>query len=131
MNIETFDHLLQAARAQPRSQRLLFVFAAAEPPDQPTPAQQAAFEAGQGGALVPVMCVDKAPADLQNFDALVAEASTFGGAWQIVFAAAIDGRDSAAAQAPLAGMEAAIRAGRVQSYLPFDRNGRAVQLLAG
>lgn len=131
MNIETFDDLLRAAHAQPRPQRLLFVFAAAVPPDDPTPAQQAAFEAGQGGALAPVMCVDKAPADLKDFDALVAEAGAFGGAWQIVFAAAIDGRDSAAAQAPLAGMEAAIRAGRVQAYLPFGRDGRAVELQAG
>lgn len=50
MDISSFDDLLHAARAQPEPQRLLFVFAAAELPDDATPAQRARFAAGQGGA---------------------------------------------------------------------------------
>ena len=46
-----FRQLLQAAAAQPDPQRLLFVFAAAELPDDPTPAQRERFAAGEGGAL--------------------------------------------------------------------------------
>ena len=37
---------------------------AVELPDDATPAQRARFEAGQGGALVPLMCVDKTPQEL-------------------------------------------------------------------
>ena len=53
MNVEisNFDDLLRAARAQPQPQRLLFVFAGAELPDDSTPEQRAAFESGEGGAL--------------------------------------------------------------------------------
>ncbi len=61
MTISSFDDLLQAARAQPEPQRLLFVFAGVELPDDPTANQRQRFEAGQGGALVPLMCVDKRP----------------------------------------------------------------------
>ena len=77
MDISSFDDLLQAARMQPEPQRLLFVFAAVELPDDATPAQRARFEAGQGGALVPLMCVDKTPQELASFDVLVAEARQF------------------------------------------------------
>ena len=48
MNIASFDDLLRAARAQPEPQRLLFVFADAELPDDSTPEQRARFEAGRG-----------------------------------------------------------------------------------
>ena len=49
MNITHFDDLLAAARAQPEPQRLLLVFAGAEPGSEPTPAQRLAFEQGHGG----------------------------------------------------------------------------------
>ena len=94
MDISSFDDLLHAARAQPEPQRLLFVFAAAELPDDATPAQRARFAAGQGGALVPLMCVDKTPQELPSFSALVEEARQFtapGHDWALVFAAALSG----------------------------------------
>jgi hypothetical protein len=71
MNITNFDDLLQAAAMQHEPQRLLFVFAGKELPDDATLAQRVRFEAGQGGALVPLMCVDKAPQELASFAALV------------------------------------------------------------
>jgi hypothetical protein len=61
VDISSFDDLLCAARAQPEPQRLLFVFADAVLPDDSSPEQRARFEAGQGGALVPLMFVDKTP----------------------------------------------------------------------
>src|SRR3569833_112375 len=88
-----FQQLLQAAAAQPEPQRLLFVFAGAELPDHPTPAQRERFTAGRGGALAPQMCVDKAPGDLADFDALVAESRLAGPPWQVVFAAALSGAE--------------------------------------
>ena len=133
MDISTFDDLLAAARAQPQPQRLLFVFAGVELPDDATPAQRAAFEQGQGGALVPQMCVDKSPDELASFDQLKQEASGFGKPWGMVFAAAMSGAagkapTSADADAPLEKMVEAIRQGQIQAYIPFDPQGRAVRL---
>ena len=133
MTIQTFDHLLAAARAQPTPQRLLLVFAAAELDDDATPAQRAAFEAGHGGALAPSMCVDKSPAEIADFAALCDEARSAGAQWAIVFAAALsadgdDALDSAAAAAPLQRMVEDIRRGAVASVLAFNTHGDAVQL---
>ena len=91
MNIENFNDLLQAARTQTVAQRLLFVFVGVELPDDATPDQRADFEAGHGGALVPLMCVDKTPNELVSFDTLVQEASQFEKPWTLVFAAAMSG----------------------------------------
>jgi hypothetical protein len=70
MSIETFDDLLQAAKLQQQPQRLLMVFANAELPPDANAAQRAAFDAGDGGALVPHMCVDKLPQEIASFAAL-------------------------------------------------------------
>ncbi|MDT4838311.1 hypothetical protein FQZ97_720670 [compost metagenome] len=133
MNIASFDDLLSAARAQPLPQRLLFVFAGIELPDDATPEERAAFEQGQGGALVPQMCVDKGPDELASFDQLKQEAAGFGQPWGMVFAAAMSGAPgkaltSADADEPLQKMVEAIRQGRIQAYIPFDPQGRPVQI---
>ena len=132
-NILSFEDLLQAARRQPEPQRLLFVFAGAELPDDSTDAQRERFAAGEGGALVPLMCVDKAPDELTTFAALEEESRAAGPAWSIVFVAALAGRGGRAvipadADAALERMVAAIQAGSHQSYIPFDRTGRPVTL---
>lgn len=133
MNISSFDDLLQAARYQPLPQRLLFVFAAVELPDGSTPQQRADFEAGHGGALVPLMCVDKSPQELDSFDVLVQEAAQFGRPWAMVFAAALSGSPgepptTEAAEQPLERMVEAIKQGDIGNYIPFDTQGNAVQL---
>jgi len=133
MNIETFDHLLQAARSQPLPQRLLMVFATAELPDGATAAQRAEFEAGEGGALVPAACVDKSPDELSTFDALVQEAGQFALDWRVVFVAALSGctqtaPGSAEVEGALQTMVERIKQGDIGRYLPFDRQGRAIQL---
>lgn len=133
MTIEKFADLLSAARAQPLPQRLLFVFAGAELPDDASAQQRADFAAGHGGALVPLMCVDKSPHELESFDTLVAEAAQFGHSWALVFAAALSGAraqppSSADADLPLQAMVEAIRRGDLANYLPFDRQGLPVQL---
>ncbi len=136
MEIASFDDLLHAARMQPEPQRLLFVFAAAELPDDATPAQRARFEAGLGGALVPLMCVDKTPQELASFSALAQEAQQFtapGHDWAMVFAAALPGTlnqapTSADAQAPLQRMVDAIKGGAHGGYISFNRQGQPVRL---
>ena len=135
MDISSFDDLLHAARLQPEPQRLLFVFVGVELPDDATPAQRARFEQGQGGALVPLMCVDKTPQELASFDALVDEAHQFtapGHDWAIVFAAGLPGTVSQApsssdAEAPLQSMVDSIKAGAHGAYIPFDRQGQPVR----
>lgn len=133
MDITTFADLLSAARAQPQPQRLLFVFVGIELPDDASPAERQRFEQGQGGALVPQMCVDKTPDELASFDQLKQEASAFGQPWGMVFAAAMTGVPGRApsskdAEQPLHDMVQAIRQGRIQAYIPFDTQGQAVQL---
>lgn len=132
MTISSFDDLLRAARGQPQPQRLLFVFAGVELPDDSTPEQRERFREGQGGALVPLMCVDKRPEELTSFSELVRESSQFGLQWGIVFAAALSGQSnqaptSEAAEAPLQRMVEAIKRGDLSTFIPFDQNGQPVQ----
>ena len=131
MNITNFDDLVRVARAQSEPQRLLFVFANAEMPEDSTPEQRAGFEAGQGGALVPLMSVDKPPEELSTFAALVAESRQFAPAWDIVFVASLAGRNgraptSAEANQSLQRMIESIKAGAFGAYLPFDADGEPV-----
>ena len=132
MSITTFDDLIRAARMQPEPQRLLFVFAGAALPADASAAQRREFEAGEGGELTPLMCVDKSADELAGFDALAAEAAQAGPPWAIVFTAARSGRGGVAptsvdADAPLQRMVDAIKAGRLDGLLPFDRRGDAVR----
>lgn len=133
MNISSFDDLLHAARQQTEPQRLLFVFASADLPDDSTAAQRTRFLAGEGGALVPTMCVDKTAEELLSFSDLVQESQQFGQTWSIVFAAALSGSGglaptSEAAEKPLQQMVEAIKAGTLGTYIPFDRQGQPVML---
>ncbi len=126
MQITHFNDLLTAARQQPEPQRLLFVFAGAELPAGSTPEQAAQFEAGQGGALVPLMCVDKTAEEVVSFASLAQEARQFGPPWAMVFVAAMsDGPD---AEAPLQRMVDDIKRGALGNYIPFNTAGEAVQL---
>lgn len=133
MEIENFDDLLRAARGQPEPQRLLFVFAGAEAPEDATPEQRARIQSGQGGALVPLMSVDKVPEELGTFDALVEESRQFGQDWAIVFVAGLSGRGGKAPSSEEAGrslerMVESIRAGAFAAYLPFNRQGEPVRI---
>lgn len=134
--MQTFNDLLAAARAEPEPQRLLLVFAAAELPPDANEAERAAFERGEGGALVPNVYVDKLAEDIADFAALKAESELTGQPWQILFVAALSGRGGhppnpdEAAQ-PMRLMIEQIRSGHIARFLAVDRNGDLVQLQAG
>ncbi|HUX25190.1 MAG TPA: ribonucleotide reductase subunit alpha [Burkholderiales bacterium] len=133
MSISSFDDLLCAAREQSEPQRLLFVFAGAVLPDDSTPEQRARFDAGQGGALAPLMSVDKTPEELSTFAALVEESRQFARDWAIVFVASLPGHDgraptSAEADRPLQRMIESIEIGLFASFIPFDRQGQPILL---
>ncbi len=130
MNTPThFDQLLRAASEQPDPQQLLFVFAAAELPDDATPAQRRRFAAGGGGSLAPLMCVAKGPGELAGFDAFVAESRDAGPAWQVVFAAGLAGSFGRAPTEPqvelaLQAMVERVRAGVFDGLLALDPAGQ-------
>jgi hypothetical protein len=127
-NPTPFQQLRQAALAQPEPQRLLFVFAAAELPDDASAAQRERFAAGQGGALVPLACVDKSPEALASWEALVAESRLASPPWQVVFIAGLAGQGNRApsAQAVDSALETMVenvRQGRFDGYLALDPGG--------
>jgi hypothetical protein len=131
MDISSFDDLLGAARLQPEPQRLLFVFAGTELTDDSTPEQREQFRLGQGGALIPLMSVDKTPDEIVDFSQLEAESRQFGHNWVMVFVAGLSGRNGKAptpdeAQKPLESMVASIKAGTFGAFMPFDRMGHPV-----
>lgn len=126
--ISHFQELLRTAEAQAEPQRLLFVFAVAELPDDATPLQKAGFLSGGGGTLTPLMCVDKAPADLADFQNLVEESRRAGPPWQVVFAASLSGGagappNDAQIEAALQSMVDAVQAGAADRFLVFGPTG--------
>ena len=126
--ISHFEQLLQAAAAQPEPQRLLFVFATAGLPEDATAAQRERFAAGGGGALAPLMCVDKSLDELSDFETFVAESRAAGPAWQVLFAAGLggsDGRGPSAAQIDqaLQTLVERVRDGRLDGLLALDPSG--------
>lgn len=137
--ISNFDDLLHAARAQAQPQRLLMVFAGAELPDDASPQQRAEFEAGQGGALVPLMCVDKSPDEMESFAQLCKEADGMHSGWRVVLAGALSGTQgqvpsNQAVDDTLQRWLGQIQAGRMDQVLAqtlaFTRDGMAVPLQA-
>lgn len=134
MNISNFDELLAAAATQGPHQRLLLVFAGAELPEGAGEAERAQHAAGRGGALAPLVCVDKAPEELSSFAALAAEAEQFGLPWQLVFVSALAGQGAVPGEAQieiaLKRMVDNIKAGQLAQMIPFDRHGEAQALRA-
>lgn len=130
--ITDFETLLAAAGQEPNPPRLLFAFLRASLPDDHAEDEAARFEAGQGGALQPIMCVDKTLDELSSFAELVAESEQIEKDWQIVLVASLDGRDGvaptpAAAELPLNMMMQAVEQGQDLSlYMAFDREGRPI-----
>ena len=131
--ITNYQDLIQATREQAEPQRLLFVFCRAELPDDASPEEKAAFERGEGGALTPVICVDKTPDEAPDFNVLAQESEATGQPWDMVFVAAMSGRGGIApssdeAQQPLTMMVEGIRMGHIGNYLPLNGQGEAISL---
>lgn len=132
MNIASFEDLLHAARRQPEPQRLLLVFTRAELPEGASPEEIAKFEKGQGGALVPVMYVDKGTDELQSFAELVEEAGHTGQTWQVVFVGCLGGQGSRApsaeeTQQALETMIKSIQGGLIQRFLAYRPDGEQIR----
>ena len=135
VTMQTFDDLLAIACRQPEPQRLLLVFASAELPADASEAQRSAFQGGEGGALAPVLCVDKRAEEIVDFRSLRLESELTGLDWHILFVGALPGRgghppNSDEAVQPLQMMVEQIKSGRIAQFLAVDRDGELVQLQA-
>lgn len=133
MNITNYSDLLAAARSQAQPPRLLFAFARAELPEDAGSRERARYAERRGGALKPVMCVDKTLAELGSFEDLVSESRHTGADWDIVFVTTLSGRDgkpppSSAAQAPLNMMVTYIHTGQIERFLAFSKDGELLAI---
>ena len=133
VTITDFATLLQAARQQPDPQRLLFVFLNVALPPGATAEEEARFEQGQGGQLMPVICVDKSLDELTDFDSLVTESDAeMGEDWKIVLIAAMSGENgqmptSEDAEEPLKKIaNEVVSGGDLSPFLAFKRSGEPV-----
>lgn len=136
--ISNFDDLLQIARSEGQPQSLLFVFLTAQIEADATAEQRAAFDQGEGGVLVPLMCVDKRPQDIASFEQFSAQADTMNSTWTLVLAGALSG----IASAPPSDSKideifqrwlAQIQNGQMEQVIAqtvaFSRTGQAVSLM--
>ncbi|MBW7470972.1 ribonucleotide reductase subunit alpha [Marinobacter sp. M216] len=131
--ISNYSDLVQTSLAQVDAQRFLFVFCRAELPEDASAEEKDAFQRGEGGALTPVICVDKTPEEAPDFATLVEESRSTGQDWDMVFVAAMSGRggmepSSDEAKQPLTMMVESIRLGHISNYLPLNTRGEAVSL---
>lgn len=106
--------------------------AAAELPGDADAAETASFQRGEGGALAPVVCVDKLPGEIDSFAALLDESQRTGVEWDILFVASLPGRAGLApnpdeAVQPLRMMVEAIKDGRIDGFIAVTRDGRLVR----
>lgn len=129
MAIITFDDLLDEARSQPHAQRLLMVFVQAQLPDFPDAEQRKRFDQKEGGVLVPTVCVDKTPDELEGMNTLIEEAQQAGAEWDLFFVAAMDDpEDDEEIQRQLIRITESLQVGNLGSLIAFDREGEAQSL---
>lgn len=127
--LDSFEALIQTAREQPEHQRLLLVFAKTVMPDDASEEQKQAFEAGQGGALMPLMYADKGEKEIVDFATLEEESRHMNDLWDIMFVGCMPGNNgleptSEEAEDPLRQIVETIRSGGSLAHLAaFDRQG--------
>ena len=133
INITDYESLLAVAKKQAESQRLLFVFLKASLPKDHKDEEKVSFHSGQGGELVPIMCVDKTLDELGSFADLVAESESMDQSWQIVLIACLSGRNgilptSDEATSSLKMMVKTVEnGGNLSNFLAFDKKGDPIQ----
>ena len=133
INIIDYESLLEAARQQAEPQRLLFVFLKASLPKEHKNEEKSSFYSGQGGALQPVMCVDKTLEELDRFSDLVKESEKIEQDWQIVLVASLSGRngvapDSEETERSLKMMVKTVQhGGDLSKFMAFERDGEPVR----
>ena len=83
--------------------------------------------------MIPLMCADKSPQELDSFAALYKEATQFDQPWRMVFAGALSGTPGSppaekAVDIAFEVMVEDLKQGQLDRYIPFDREGLPVQI---
>ena len=130
--ISNYDDLLKAAATQKEPQRLLFVFASTELPDDHSETEAQRFKQGEGGAITPVICVDKHLTELSNFINLANEAAELNTPWNMVLVACLSGKggipaSDSDADSGLKNMVSAIQSGMISNFMAFDKDGHPLE----
>ena len=129
IKITDYQSLLAVGRQQPNPQRFLFVFLQVALPEDHSDADKVRFDAGQGGELQAIMCVDKNLDELTDFADLIKESEQMEQDWSMVLVACLDGSNgipplAAEAEQPLKMMVQTIQSGGdLSKYLAFDKQG--------
>ena len=111
---------------------MLFVFAEAGLPKDHSSHQAERYKQGQGGALTPLVCVDKPLDELSTYQALVEESKNTDVNWDIVLIACLSGRagvmpNEDEAEQPLRMMVETIRAGGdLSRFVALDKQGEPI-----
>ena len=133
VDIINYETLLMAGKEQKEPQRFLFVFLKTALPKDHEGDEAERFNSGQGGALSPIMCVDKALDDLTSFSDLVEESKNMVQDWQLVLVACLSGMGGHMPTSTETDLQLKMMVQRVENggdlsrYLAFDREGALVQ----
>jgi len=123
--ISSFSDLLDMATTQDQPQRLLFLFATAD--SNKSAKSNKKKNKAQKGTILPVMCVDKLPQEIESFEALISEADNINTDWNFVLVAGLSGKNNEApstedAEPYLNQMVNGLASGEdLSRYIIFDR----------
>lgn len=128
---------MPACTRQAEPQRLLFVFVGAEKPGEITPNRRVKEsemnDTRKGGALTPLMCLDKLASELGTFASLIETSVPAELSWDIVFVAGASEKPEIKVSRKeteqiLKGMNQLIEEGNIGRFLAFNRKGEIIQL---
>ncbi|NQY27748.1 MAG: ribonucleotide reductase subunit alpha [Piscirickettsiaceae bacterium] len=133
VDIINYETLLMVGREQQEAQRFLFTFLKSSLPKDHEGNEEQSFQAGKGGVLQPLMCVDKALGDLTTFADLFEESKNMEQDWQIVLVACLSGVGESMPAATEIDLQLKMmvqmveNGGDLSRYLAFDRAGDLIQ----
>ena len=129
MDITDYNSLLAVARMQAQPQHFLFVFLKKSLPEDHKGDEEFRYTAGLGGALTPVMTLNKPLNELSDFAGLVNESKQQNREWDLVSVAVLSGQGSvmptdkeALAQLEIM-MKTVESGGDLSKYMTFDKLG--------
>lgn len=123
---QLFEQLLASANTQSEPQRLLFLFAKVDETEEKSGHTR--------GTISPVMCVDKLPSELSDFNSLVSEADRIAEAWDFVLISGLNGQNNSApssedAEPYLNKMTNDVASGQdLNRYMIMDRQQNQIQM---
>ncbi len=124
--------MLAVAKQQHEPQRFLFVFLKTSLPKDNKGDEEFRFLNGLGGALTPVMTLDKPLNELTNFEDLVTESELMKKEWQLVSIAVMSGKNGVmpTSDESLKSLEMMMKTvetgGNLSKFMTFDKTGNPV-----